>query len=632
MAELNEEKPTSLADRDADQGVDEDVELGKELLSRLFKSVEISTVVVVDDNYVGGVDPTVLFQLGLTSRADTQAIDDGYDENLRTAFLRELGVELDSDSWAEAALDRLAEMDEEERLALYYQAFERGAMGPRFTDRIAALVVEPTRLIQLSPSGWDRTRERLIADAQKGEIGRKDRTLFLFDLQLGSHDPKGRDGSQLLEELRTATKGTPVLCGVISGEFRVEEEEQYAVAGALGGVPPVYLSKDRLEVHPQTFAEGLRRTAMAEGIQRLIKAALSVLKDAHHSAETELGKLNANNLERVVLELSQQEGIWEADTLFRVYNLHLRRQARIQARTDGTLSAALREVRAVDSIDVTPRSKRKASPSVEARRLQAMELYEEGEDINRFNFPLELGDIFELPDTENLYVLLGQPCDLSLRTRSGKGAEQDVVRTERKLRDPWIARLVAQKPDSKALSAHFHLPVFGSDYTDRWVDFRTAEPASLDILDLAVFNLFGSFTMAVDQDGPQDLLPAWDTRYNELRTHFREGLSRRMQWLAFFDRVKQQEGITPGLVRSETADEVAEEEAVPPIQIPPGEDKVPGIFLPTHRLFPITRVAGDEIVYAGRRVRRLAQPYAGVMLIKFARHRSREAFELNLAR
>lgn len=610
MPESNEEQLQDTIERD--------IELGRELLTRLFRAVEISTVVVVDDDYQGGVDPGVVVdRLVVLPELESE-------QDARSELLRQIGVEPSSDNWIQEATERFAAMGEDERL-LKFQAIvaHAGESGARFPGRLPELIEAPTRLVQLSPAGWERNRERLIAEAQKGEIDRKSRTLFLFDLHLGPSEPKGRTGLQLLQELRNATKGTPVLCGIISRNFSVDEEEKSAAEGAAGGVPPVYLSKDRLDEQPQTFAEGVRRTAMADGIQRLIKAALNVLKEAHEHAEEELQKLNANNLERVVVELSQQEGIWEADTLFRVYNLHLRRQARVKARTDGALSAALKEVRGVDSIDVVVGKPKKVTASNEAKRLQALELYEEGEDINRFNFPLELGDVFELPDGDSAFILLGQPCDLSLRTRKGGNAGEDAPKAERKLRDPWVARLVKQKPDSNSLAAHFYLPVFGTDFSDRWVDFRTAEPAPLEILDLAAFNLFGTFSMAVDQPPPEDLLPAWGARYQELRDRYREGLAKRGQWLAFIDRVKEQQV-------SKNAD--ANREPALPIDVPQGAEDLADSYLPLHLLLPATRIAGDEVVYAGRRVRRLAQPYAGVLLIKFARYRSREAFELNLAR
>ena len=74
--------------------------------------------------------------------------------------------------------------------------------------------------------------------------------------------------------------------------------------------------------------------------------------------------------------------------------------------------------------------------AVSARRLQQLEFYDDGDEVNSLHLPIEFGDIFEDNDG-NRFILVAQPCDLVVRA---KGWRRSETRDKRQ-----IAPLVAIK-------------------------------------------------------------------------------------------------------------------------------------------------------------------------------------------
>lgn len=594
MPELNEE-----VERGEEAG-DQQLEVGRELLRQLFQTLGVSRLVVVDDDYELGVGEDRLLDVLGSLR-----------ERNGDAPLKLIGIRVPEDSsWVPAALEQIREWDGATRLLkwnlLTTQYSDEIPAGPLFTGNIVDLTNGTCDLLQLSPSEWDRRRDYLITEAEAAEKRSRDRTLFLFDLDLAGKHPRGLDGRQLLEELRVEIRQNTVLCGILSGKYTKEGEAEAARAG--GAVnPPVYLAKERLDEEPSSFAYEVRRTAMVEIVSRVIARAIDIWDSAQGRAKEELSHLNVNNFERVILQVSQQEGIWEADTIFRIFSIYHRKAARSRAREDGPLDQALEQMRAIGGIGAA--AVHKDEPH-ELKRIQALEMYEEGEDLNPHFLPIELGDVFAIGLGEEcrLFVLLGQPCDLSLRPPKIEGTEV----CTRNLSSPWLVQLVKhgkKGPDRNSLVAHYPLHYYQEDFGPMWADFRTAVPTPMDLLDLCALNRNGQAAMDVSQDPPPGLLPAWDLRFRALKEVYRREIQRRSSAARFLAESERQ-GAVP--------DEIRQHLLIPlcDVESPLGE--------PTFD--------GTCIRFNCRRVRRLVQPHAGVLLVKFAHHISREAFDVDLGR
>lgn len=577
------------------------LEAGRELLSRLFRTLGVAKLVVVDDDYEAGVGEDRFLEVLISLRRQEG-----------DAPLELIGISVpDEDSWVSTAFEKIRSWDGVTRLKQWHllrRQYPAGVpVGPLFTGNIADLTEGICDLVQLSPGEWDRQRNYLITEAEAAEKRETGRTLFLFDLDLADKHPRGLNGRHLLEELRTEIRQQRVLCGILSGKYNKEDEAEAAQAG--GAInPPVYLAKERLDEEPSSFAYGVRRTAMVGTVAKVIAKAIDVLDSAQGQAKEELNKLNVNNFERVVLQISQQEGVWEADTIFRIFSIYHRKAARVRARGEGQLDQALEQMREIGGIGAGSASDDEPQ---ELKRIQALEMYEEAEDLNPHFLPIELGDIFAIGNGEEsrLFVLLGQPCDLSLRPP--KTREDGEIGT-RGFTSPWLVELVIhgkKGPDRNSLAAHYPLLYFREDLGPLWADFRTAKPTSLDVLDLCALNRTGQAYIDVAQGPPPGLLPAWALRFKELHEKYERELRRRDSAQAFLE-------------KAELLSAIPEEIRQHLLGITGGALPILGV--------PIFE--GTCIRFNCRRVRRLVQPHAGVLLVKFAHHISREAFDVDLGR
>lgn len=602
MAEIETSEEAAFeAEEAAPEAIVDQHDVGRALLHRLFQTLGVGRAVVVDDDYELGVHEDRLLEILLSLEAEHG--EDPYSI---------VGVDLtDTDDRVDFLRQQIRAWGEDARFAhlrALNARYPNLQSAPLFSDTIASLTEGHCELIQLSPRRWRSDRARLIAQAESGEKRGEDRTLFLFDLDLGGKDPRGLDGRQLLEELRKDIPRPSLLCGILSGMYRKEDEANEATKGGATN-PPVYLSKDRLVQEPESFAHGVRRTAMVEIVANVMTTAIDVLQRAHGRAENDLRQLNVNDFERVVLQISQQEGIWEADTVFRIYNIYHRKAARILAKEDGKLDRALEKMREVGGIGSEVPSDQ--SEPLQLKQIQALEMYELADDINRHFLPIELGDIFAVGDGDDapLYILVGQPCDLSLRPKEDTAGN---LGAERKLTSPWLVKLTPYGkggPPRNALAGHYPLLYITTELGPLWVEFRTAKPVSLNILDLCAFHRDGRATIDVASEPHRDLLPAWTGRYSELQALYAAEIKRRRESDSFLKSLGKSQEI-PDSIRTHLL-------------------RMPGA--------PFD-IVGDPIIdqtcisFPCRRVRRLVQPHAGVLLIKLAHYLSREAFDVDLAR
>ena len=124
--------------------------------------------------------------------------------------------------------------------------------------------------------------------------------------------------------------------------------------------------------------------------------------------------------------------------------------------------------------------------------------------LNTSLLPIDLGDIFQ-KTVENVadrrhFILLAQPCDLMVRTKTGsrKGVVERVIMAPVKI-----------DPPSTRQSAYFTLPHFHSTIDKpAYVDFNDTQLVSLNILDLCAFNSSGEARIGLS-DKCNHLVLAW---------------------------------------------------------------------------------------------------------------------------
>ena len=355
----------------------------------------------------------------------------------------------------------------------------------------------PTGRVEvIGPKDWESDGKQLTFDDPP--------PIVLFDQELGGF---GQTGMDLLSEYRATRRtaeGLELPAGILSREVTEEgllrnqsdEEEAKVPSGSLMLISKAHLVAD----HDQLLraVQLFRLTANLPHLQRARTHVLGGLEKDVADAIADAKKLSPRVLEDLVYRSSFEEGAWEGETMARVTGLLLRKRTRERELGDTTLRNVVAQARLlsryVDKAD--------DASSAEASKLHQVENYVPADWVNTLKLPLANGDIFEwvgevevTRDDEVLreattihYVLVVQPCDLVLRSRSG-------------MREASDGRLLPIYSEPNARSERLlerglppgladPLPSAGT------VQLKKGFYVSLDILDLCWFNEQGTTGIA----------------------------------------------------------------------------------------------------------------------------------------
>ena len=239
-------------------------------------------------------------------------------------------------------------------------------------------------------------------------------------------------------------------------------------------------------------------------------------------------------------------------------------------------------------------------PRGKAAELSRLELYEEGSYLQAHRMPIAAGDIFQKVDGSKQYILLEQPCDMIVRRDSGM----------RKLGQGTLAEIVIWDEQKEVIPGFVELPFYVSDNTKKaQVKLTGASAVPFLVLDLCVFPADGVATMGLDDICPDDLIPAWQKRFNHVKEDIRN-IVHQYRSMALSSEGKSKRlasNVDRSLQGSLTA-------------------SVSGIVSGKISLSP------DRVTYNLKRVRRLKQPRSGSLLRDFSYHKSRDAFDHDLTR
>ena len=441
----------------------------------------------------------------------------------------------------------------------------------------------------LALSEWKAQREVLLEDLATIP------TLFLFDQDFSHEDRSTITGIELIREALASTRGKEVFCGLLSHTFKSEQEEATldTAKGDLGVdwdrfVP---LSKDRLQDDLMDFVRGIKRTALSVYSNALKVQASEVIKEAHDDAQRRVDAIDIYAFEQIVFRSSYNEGVWEPDTLFRLFGLFHRIASREKARSTLKIGELTNQIRDVSNVDTGSLDRTTGSWAI-----QRLELYEEGSYINGLHMPVEIGDIFEKINddgSKKQYMLLAQPCDLMVRRDGSR--HPTVV-------EAILAEIVNQPGND---GTTFELPYFGDDGGSRHVHFRKRHTIPLMILDLCVYRNDGSLHITKTAECPESVIPTWRNHYAMVQEEWRKVFEYRDEILG----ARAQGHISKNLLTRMVARLVV----AAPFKVLASTD-------------------ANTLILNGSRIARLNQPHAGAALTRFAQYFAREAFEHDFAR
>lgn len=497
-----------------------------EVVHKLLNVLGIQRVVYVDDYFEFGATQVIEHVAAglLAARKD----------ELQPLFIADLGGprpdwEADITEWWETAdaLARTTLIEQMHDLHLIPDAADRLAAGA-----LQSLLPSHVDYCPVSPQEWVSRREVWLREASVDN-----RLVCLFDKQF-SYLPPGDtvplNGLAMLEHAVQAVQAEMkgyngrVLFGIFSHQFPVEgEQAQGARICSKRGIPSnVFLpiSKWRYD-KPDQLAEGIQMLMLnlyAGSMKNTVKEAMTA---ACRQACEELDQLDVFDFDDMVLQSSLNEGVWEGETLVRLFLLLQKRhgwEELLSATTASSFNALVQTAREL----AYPRlfMDHGSDKALEMRRL---ELYVEGPALNRVHAPLALGDIFEI-NASKRYILLAPPCDLMVRSgkddergRRGKIANELQWVELFRIHDIRADQLEKMTPGQLRVSGflqHYKKGNLGR------ISFKDRITVSIQVLELAVLNSDGTCQLDLGNlpTVPSQFHPAWKARYPLLVMHFQQ--------------------------------------------------------------------------------------------------------------
>ena len=593
---------------------------------RLLSSIGISRIVVVDDEYSGD-RPEVEELLGICT-----ALQAGQAAEL--PHLDHIDFEADREIWAAQVRERwrkLSETARQEVLERAHSLEEEGAPqdagdsssedkapplgtaetdvpepgagdtspGGVHTDSVDTSAAKSLKeilhglkqceFLTLSLKEWKKRSGEFLA-AEKAST-----TVFLFDRDFGrEQEDTENEGFNLVRDVQSKEGG---YCGLISHTIPVGGEHvawlQLADEHSLVLDKFVVIAKERLtgeSSDPYSFLRMLRHVALSGRCAKVKSTAWLAFEASVREAKAAVDRLSVLDFDRIVLASSRREGVWEPDTLFRVFSIFMRRAARTRLYQDPDITLAVAEARNISAIpEEVAAALGEEKPSREALRIQRFETYEPSEALNQFCLPLELGDIFKRPSTGRQYILLTQPCDLMVRKDGKRNYDDKYGRTGA------LVELVVDPAPEGAKESWQEVPFYNPDTgAPAYADFAKVHQVRLAVLDLCVFQEDGVAKIEINVAGPERLIEPWKKRYERLQSFFATALTR-------YEKLGGKQ-VT-------------------------NELKLLALPVPSATIQFATTVSGKNMGYDLKRVMRLLQPWSGVLLSAFAQYQARAAFE-----
>lgn len=481
------------------------IEQAQTAVREILAALQVARVVCVDDTYADepSIEEVVVAACSLEEDTLKKALPEigesiPEDQDILKEKIRRLWNELDEPVLSKRTKDILTA----ERLQGGEETDDLGDAS------ILSEVIPNDMLLPLSLKRWEEQRDQLLGeDADQ-------HTLFLFDQDLSGDGGDVQGGIKIISSLLAQDDTSNLICGLLTHTVKPEEQlekwEDLSNAHNIPRdrflvVPKLYLSKD-----PVLFAQTLKLIALSPNFTELKNKVNKIIKSATSTANKRVDAINIYDLEHIVFRVSDEEGLWEPDMLFRLYGLYHRLESRQLAYRGGQLEKIAKRLRSVSHVPTDTAFK----PASSTWKIQQEELYESGKHLNKNHLPLELGDIFAKTgkDSKKHYILLAQPCDLMVR-KNGK-RQPDIVYVP-------LAEVVALPPEKNLPPYSEDMLCFGSDPNEHWcVKLKIIHLVRVCLLDLCVFRGDGSAIIWDGGEPPEGIRPAWKNRYTILSKSF----------------------------------------------------------------------------------------------------------------
>lgn len=434
--------------------------------------------------------------------------------------------------------------------------------------------------ITLSLEDWRKRKNELVNDQMPP-------TFIMVDEDFSREGGGSAEGLNIIRELLSTPEPERILCALLSHKYqRTRIHQDWDALCKKEGFDKsrvVLIPKILLTDEPISFARLMKLAILNGSVEKLKKRVITILDDARNQALSRLNGIDIYDFDQIVFRSSYEEGVWEPDTLFRLFGLFQNHEARHLAKDNVELRDLAAEIGQTSRIQTESPS----APNYNTIEVQRLERYEEGDYLNAQLTPIDVGDIFqETGDSRKRYILLAQSCDLMVR-KDGKRNQL--------INEAIVAEIVVLNPDH--LDRYGELKYFDRENVDRcFVDFKRTHAIRLSVLDLCAFQRNGEATFTVGGNCPDGVIPSWKERYPEISAEVNKILSR---------------------VEKLTADGLELQIATALTTTCSNEG-----------LFPANiDLEKKTLTYSVKRVGRLKQPRAAGLLSRYANFMARQAFD-----
>lgn len=286
------------------------------------------------------------------------------------------------------------------------------------------------KCIFCSPDQWDKE----YSSACLNRIKKGEKVLLLFDQKIGkgqADEGQGRTGLSIAQSF-SSNDGVKenTYCGIFSQSFEREGEfvfrNEHRAELASWAFP---LSKKRMPKDDDytLFIEGINNIFWVGYADNLSSMAMNLIENTSNKIKEEFGKIMPLEFKQVVIDSSYEEGCREIDTLLRLIHILFEREIQAAlAGSEGGLKAFGDNVKAINDIDSIV--SKKLQKDIQEKRYDKEivnkffldETFIPGNVINQLLMPLQNGDVFCV-NGDKYYVLLCQPCTISLRSGGKRG-------------------------------------------------------------------------------------------------------------------------------------------------------------------------------------------------------------------
>lgn len=283
-----------------------------------------------------------------------------------------------------------------------------------------------------SPEEWESKYSLdCISKINSGE-----KALLLFDYILSDKETaegEGRNGLKLAQTFSgNAGVKDNTFCGIFSqqieiegetGEFQFRKKNKEILAS--WAFP---FSKHRIPDGDDftKFIEGLNNLLWVGYVDKLSEEAQGLIKSTAEKIESAFNDILPLEFKQLIINSSDVEGCREIDALLRLIHIVFDRELQnsLTEVADGMASINTK-VEAIKDIDSVVKKKLSAQYDSEfVKGFFQDENFINGVIINKLLMPLQNGDVFCVGE-EKYYVLLCQPCSISLR-KGGKRGGHDI--------------------------------------------------------------------------------------------------------------------------------------------------------------------------------------------------------------